>query len=240
MSQLLPHALPNLSHFTLHIPSGHSNSVSARRQLENYQPLAPISRDNPAPAHLCPLFRIYAKNLEFLDLKAPYLCRDLFVDEIEKLKLDEAGVKIDIAGKAGGTFVNNSGEAQRIDRIAIEEILKTFRRQKEEKCFKEAVQANLVEKGAKKGRDGTYGVAITGAEYEEEQKRIQRARKIREQKWERIVRARKGMCREGESWEEMGVLAGLEKDSVEWLLGSMSFKPFLIAFDSADETNKSR
>lgn len=174
---------------------------------------------------MCPLFRIYAKNLEFLDLKAPYLCRDLFVDEIEKLKLAEAGVKVDIAGKAGGTFVNNSGEAQRIDKIAIEEILKTFRRQKEEKDFKEAVHANLVEKGAKKGRDGTYGVAITGAEYEEEQKRIQRARKIREQKWKRVVRARKGMCREGESWEEMGVLAGLEEESVEWLLGSTSSKP---------------
>lgn len=160
-----------------------------------------------------------------MDLKAPYLCRDLFVDEIEKFKLAEAGVKVDIAGKAGGTFVNSSGEAQRIDRIAIEEILKTFRRQKEEKGFKEAVHANLVEKGAKKGRDGTYGVAITGAEYEEEQKRIQRARKIREQKWERVVRARKGMCREGESWEEMGVLAGLEEESVEWLLGSTSSKP---------------
>lgn len=168
-----------------------------------------------------------------MDLKAPYLCRDLFLDEIEKLKLAEAGVKVDIAGKAGGTFINASGEAQRIDRIATEEILKTFRRQKEEKLFKEAVNANLVAKGAKKGRDGTYGVAITGAEYEEEQKRIQRARKIREQKWERVVRARKGMCREGESWEEMGVLAGLEEESVQWLLGSMSSKYFLIVFDSS-------
>lgn len=174
---------------------------------------------------MCPLFRIYAKNLEFLDLKAPYLCRDLFLDEIEKLKLAEAGVKVDIAGKSGGVFVNSSGEAQKIDRIAIEEILKTFRRQKEEKSFRDAVHANLVEKGAKKGRDGTYGVAITGAEYEEEQKRIQRARMVREQKWERVVRARKGMCREGESWEEMGVLAGLEEESVEWLLGSMSSLP---------------
>lgn len=160
-----------------------------------------------------------------MDLKAPYLCRDLFLDETEKHKLVEAGVKVDIAGNAGDTFVNNNGEAQRIDRIAIEEIMKTFRKQKEEKSFRDAVHADLAAKGVKRGRDGTYGVAVTGAEYEEEQKRIKRARKIREQKWERIVRVGQGMCRQGESWEEMGVLAGLEEESVEWLLGSMSLNP---------------
>lgn len=240
MSQLLPHALPNLSHFTLHISPGHNNSVTARRQLENYQPFAPISRENPAPTHLCPLFRIYAKNLEFLDLKAPFLCRDLFLDEVEKFKLVEAGVKVDIAGNSGGTFVNSNGEAQRVDRIAIEEIMKTFRKQKEEKGFKEAVIANLVGRGAKKGPDGTYGVAITGAEYEEEQKRIQRARKIREQRWKRIIRVGQGMCREGESWEEMGILAGLEEESVEWLLGSMSYNLNPSKLREINESNKHR
>lgn len=222
LSQLLPHALPNLTHFTLDISSDHSNSVMARRQLENYQPLAPITRDNPAPPHLCPLFRHYAKNLEFLDLRAPYLCRDLFLDEVEKNKLVEAGVKVDIAGDAGRPFISASGEELKIDRIAIEEIIKTFRKKKEEMRFKAAVQELLNSKGAKKGSDGA---AITVAEYEEEQKTIQRARQIREQGWNRMVRVGQGMCRSGESWEEMVVLAGLEEESVEWLLGSMSFNP---------------
>lgn len=220
LSQLLPHALPNLTHFTLKIAANHGASAMARRQLENYQLSSPSNDSiNPLPPHLCPLFRQFARNLQYLNLKAPYLCRDLFLDDVEKSKLEEVGVRADIGGAAGAPVLSSSGEEVRVDTIAINEIIKTFRRKREERRFRAAVNEALKEKGVKRG-DRKYEVAITGVEYEEEQKRVKRARKINEQKWTRKIRVSQGMCRGGECWAEMGVLASLEEEGVNWLLGN--------------------
>lgn len=214
-----------MTHFTLKIAANHGASNMARRQLENYQLPSPSNgRNNPLPPHLCPLFRQFARNLQYLNLKAPYLCRDLFLDDVEKSKLEEVGVRADIGGAAGAPLLSGSGEEVRVDTIAINEIIKTFRRKREENRFRAAVNEALKEKGVKKG-DRKYEVAITGAEYEEEQKRVKRARKINEQKWTRKIRVSQGMCRGGECWAEMGVLASLEEEGVNWLLGSTNPNP---------------
>ncbi|KAG0136809.1 hypothetical protein HOY82DRAFT_478431 [Tuber indicum] len=179
LSVLLPLALPNLTHFTLHIPPRHRSARQARDQLESYQPLAPTGEENPSPVHLCPLLRVYGRNLQYLEVFAPYLCRDLFLHESEKSKLDEEGVRTDDIGGA--------------------------------------VQSSLREQlSANKTKDITSAGAISTAEYEEEQKGLKRVRTIKEQGWRRLMRFREGMCREGESWEEIGVLASLEEENVKW------------------------
>jgi hypothetical protein len=91
------------------------------------------------------------------------------------------------------------------------------RKQNGERSFREAVQSSLREQlSANKAKDITSTGAISTAEYEEEQKGLKRVRTIKEQGWRRLMRFREGMCREGESWEEIGVLASLEEENVKW------------------------
>ncbi|RPA95844.1 hypothetical protein L873DRAFT_1696451 [Choiromyces venosus 120613-1] len=191
LSVLLPLALPNLTHFTLHIPPRHLSAREAKRQLESYQPLAPTGEENPLPVHLCPLLRIYGRNLQFLEVHAPFLCRDLFLDESEKSKLNEEGVRTDVGGLGGDICLSRNGDPFLIDRIAFEQTVKQT-------------------------KDISNAGAISTAEYEEEQKKLKRARTIKEQGWRRTVRFREGMCRDGEAWEEIGILARLEEENVKW------------------------
>jgi len=217
LSMLLPLALPNLTHFTLHIPFRHRSARQAKDQLENHQPLAPTGEENPIPVHLCPLLRAYGRNLQYLEVHAPYLCRDLFLHESEKSKLNEEGVKIDLGGRGGSLCYSRSGVPFHIDRIALEQTVKQVRKQNGERAFKEAVQLNLREELSKnKTKDISSAGAISSAEYQEEQKKLKRARTIKEQGWQRTVRFREGMCRDGESWEEIGILARLEEDNIKW------------------------
>ncbi|PUU78979.1 hypothetical protein B9Z19DRAFT_1047547 [Tuber borchii] len=217
LSMLLPHALPNLTHFTLHIPFRHRSARQAKDQLETYQPLAPTGEANPLPVHLCPLLRAYGRNLQYLEVQAPYLCRDLFLHESEKSKLNEEGVKIDLGGRGGSLCYSRSGVPFHIDRIALEQTVKQVRKQNGERAFKEAVQLNLREELSKnKTKDISSAGAVSSAEYQEEQKKLKRARTIKEQGWQRTVRFREGMCRDGESWEEIGILARLEEENVKW------------------------
>jgi len=91
------------------------------------------------------------------------------------------------------------------------------RKQNGERAFREAVQLNLKEQlSMNKTRDINSAGAVSTAEYEEEQKKLKRTRTIKEQGWRRLMRFREGMCRDGESWEEIGILARLEEENVKW------------------------
>lgn len=231
LSVLLPLALPNLTHFTLHIPFRHRSARQAKDQLESYQPLAPTGEENPLPVHLCPLLRAFGRNLQYLEVHAPYLCRDLFLHESEKSKLNEEGVKIDLGGRGGSLCYSRSGVPFHIDRIALEQTVKQVRKQNGERAFKEAVQLNLKEELSKnKTKDISSAGAISSAEYQEEQKKLKRARSIKEQGWQRTVRFREGMCRDGESWEEIGILARLEEENIKWtcISGLSNRPPFYV------------
>ncbi|KAF8534737.1 hypothetical protein BDD12DRAFT_859034 [Trichophaea hybrida] len=209
LAKLLVYALPNLNHFTLHVSHENRSAGKERDHLRTVDPLEAVD-PTVSPIHLCPLIREHGKHLPHLDIFLPYVCRELFLSANERLKLNEAGVKTQVAGRYGEKVDNVS-----VDAVSIVNIITDHRKALSQAKFRAAVKENLAE--AKKEEKNKI---ITMAEYEEQQKQFQMLRTIKREKWSRTVRVGKRLCRSYESWEELGILAGLGQEEIVWVLGN--------------------
>jgi hypothetical protein len=167
-----------------------------------------------SPIHLCPIIRECSKNIPRLDLFLPYICRDLFLTVNERLKLNEAGVKCDVGERHG----EKSDEG--VDVLSTVKIIGDHRKALEHAQNQAAVKERIAN-AKKEGKD----IAPTLAEYQEQQIRLTRKRTIHQGQWQRTIRASKRLCRSYESWEELGILAGLGEEGITWILGSKPLSP---------------
>ncbi|KAG0133661.1 hypothetical protein HOY82DRAFT_482471, partial [Tuber indicum] len=217
LSILLPLVLPNLTHFTLEIPFHHPSAQQARDQLQSYQSLEPKGDECASPVHLCPLLRVYGKHLHYLEVHAPYLCRDLFLHESEKYQLDDDGVMTDIGGASGGVCFSRNGTPFLIDRIALEQTIRRVRKHKGEKAFQDAVQVGSTVQLSVGDPGGTISAGARDApQYHQYPTDVGGLSTINKYSRGRLMMFREGMCRDGESWEEIGELARLEEANVRW------------------------
>jgi hypothetical protein len=209
LSKLISFALPNLSSFTLHVDP---RSGGASRERDNLTDVDPLANVDPfiSPIHLCPIIRDCAKNIPKLDIFLPYVCRELFLTVNERLKLNEAGVKRQVAGHYG----EKKDGLDYFDPRSTSKIIGEYRKALEERRDQAAAEERIKEL-AKEGKQ----LSLHMAEYAELQDRMARKRTIHKEQWTRTIRAGKRLCRDFESWEELGVLAGLGEQGVTWILG---------------------
>ncbi|KAH0553079.1 hypothetical protein GP486_006727 [Trichoglossum hirsutum] len=217
LAKLLPHALPNLSKFTLLISS---RSMSARDiALSVDESVEGDERASYIP-HLCPLIREFSKNLTHLEFANPYICREIFVDNLEMRKIEEAGVS-------------------RTDRFAIGQVLVDFRKQKEDKRRKLRIAEAVAESKAKSrstGSNSLFGRGVSGerkaedtaremerALDDEQQKRIRLIKDTKEG-WDRRIVCWHGLCRRTDPWEEIEEEASLEEEGVRWTIANGKLK----------------
>lgn len=214
--KLIVHALPNLNHFTLHVAPENSWAARERAELNGVDPLKTAS---PAsfPIHLCPLVREHSKNLPHLDLYLPFVCRELFLTVTERVKLAQAGVAHLVSAHHGGR-----GDGDMLDHLSTRAIVMEHRKALAHTHLQAAVKKNMADAKAA-GKDKTDPMA----RYEEEQKQTARLRMIRGGRWTRVLRCGKGLCRNYEAWEELGELARLDEENIEWHLGRGFFFLFL-------------
>lgn len=204
ISKLLVFALPNLIHFTLHIPYLLRSAAISHNALQHQDPFRPCDPTSDT-IHLCPLIRKHGASTPHLDLFLPFLCRDLFLSTTERIKLREAGVNHSIAGRSG------EKRLEVFDAVTTRAIINEHRCAQKELRFQAAVRQNVAENPR----------VISLAEYDEEQKLLLRKRTILRERWSRRIRSSKRLCRNYESWEELCVVAGLGEPGIEWTLGRM-------------------
>lgn len=184
------------------------SAESSRRHVRRYSPVI----DKKAPDdHLCTVIREHGRNIHMLDLDLPYVCRDLFITEVEKRKLLDADIKSDIAGDAG--------EAQ-LEVVDVDGIRNTITGHREN-VLRESIKQAAME-SVKQAKTAGRDKAVSEAQREVEQARLTRLRKIQQGRWSRIIVAGTGLCRDHEAWEELCVLAQCEKvrdPGIEWKLG---------------------
>ncbi|CCX34570.1 Similar to hypothetical protein AOL_s00083g50 [Arthrobotrys oligospora ATCC 24927]; acc. no. EGX47838 [Pyronema omphalodes CBS 100304] len=200
LAALLPIALPNLNWLTLHISPNNHSAEREFKKLRNIDPLISVHPEIEL-VHLCEIFREHGKNTPHLDLYLPYACREIFLSVHERIK---------VAG-----YISETGD--HLDRLSTTKAIQQHRKMLQEECFKEAVRKN-VKAAQKEGKTKDNLVA----EYEEQQKLLQRQRKIKQERWSRVLRIENHICRscrKRATWEEMGLLAGLEEEGVTWSLG---------------------
>jgi hypothetical protein len=212
LAKLLPHALPNLTSFTLLI-STHSFSAEQVAILVD-RSLVENEKARSIP-HLCPLIREFGKNLKHLEFANPYICRELFVDKLEMRKIEEAGVL-------------------RTDRFALRNVLSDFRRQTSDKRRKLRIAEAIAEAKAKarstrssslfgSGRNDELSAEITrNMERALDDEEKTRTRLINGTKggWDRRVVCWRGLCRIKDPWEEIEEMASLEEEGVKWTIAS--------------------
>ncbi|KAI5820858.1 hypothetical protein BZA77DRAFT_300102 [Pyronema omphalodes] len=200
LAALLPIALPNLNWLTLHLSP---NNYSAEREFKKLRSIDPLTNVDPDVelVHLCEIFRVHGKNTPHLDLYFPYACREIFLSLQERIK---------VAGYI-------SGNGDHLDRLSTKKAIQEHRKMLQEDRFKDAVEENI--KAAKK--EGKIKDILV-AEYEEQQKLLHRQRKIKQERWTRVLRIGNQFCRgcyKKATWEELGLLAGLDEEGITWWLG---------------------
>lgn len=196
LDKLLLFALPVLQKLVLRIPhtSGYAQQVRSQMNIRN------LPESNP---HLCPHFRKAGKNLKHFDFAAPYICRDVFVDEYEKLKLREAGHPGTLIGEDDGSI--SSGE---LDIMLVTGTLRRIREHRET----DSMGAKLVQ----------------GQSFEEDRQILEKERLLRnrraqieKERWTRKLHVLEGMCIDGDTFDELIALAAVEEAGVTWTLGHM-------------------
>lgn len=221
ISKLLQFALPNLTHFSLHVRYSDSTAKAVERSLRHVDGLEPGPHEGIP--HLCPLIRDYGKNIQHLDIFLPYICREAFLTAAERNKLSEAGVKISIGNQYGAIGI------EVLDKTSIVKILTDYRKTLSHAKFQQAVKENIKE-ASKAGKTKAHNLA----EYEEDQKKYSRARCIKRERWTRILRTCNKLCRPYETFEELVLLAGLEEPGITWKLGRKRPHPrFTVVFRGA-------
>ncbi|KAG0644726.1 hypothetical protein HOY80DRAFT_1132864 [Tuber brumale] len=217
LSVLLPLVLPQLSHFTLHIPYGHLSAHQARDHLQNFRPDAATGEEDHSPVHLCPLLRQYGKNIQYLEVHAPYLCRDLFLNESEKSKLIDECVRALIKGPGAGVRFSLNGGPSFTDRNVFEQTMRRIRNQDGQGEIGQAVPLRSQEQqSVNQTNDITSTGSTSSGKSGNEQPPVQGESTTKGQGWRRLMRFKEGMCRDGESWEEIEDLARLEGENIRW------------------------
>jgi hypothetical protein len=115
-------------------------------------------------------------------------------------------VKRRVAGRLGEKLEGETGFDARSTSVIVGEYRKTL----EQRMAQAKVEARV--------KEGTQK-SLHMAEYAEQQERMARKRLIQQGQWTRTIRAGQRLCRSYESWEELGVLAGLGEGGVTWVLG---------------------
>ncbi|KAF3921916.1 hypothetical protein ABW20_dc0101485 [Dactylellina cionopaga] len=194
LDKLLIHALPVLHRLVLRIPQTSHHAAQVRQNVNARKP----PRENP---HLCPHFRRGGNNLKHFEFTAPFICRDLFLDEYEKEKLRESGHPGTLVGDAAGDITQ--GE---LDIMLVTGILKGLRRHRE------------TDSGAR--------IKVESTSFEDDKKllekeRLRRNRRatIDKEKWTRKLNVLEGMCFDGDTFDELVALAEVEEQGIAWVLG---------------------
>ncbi|KAK6495987.1 hypothetical protein TWF481_003032 [Arthrobotrys musiformis] len=199
LDKLLLHALPVLHRLVLRV-SPQSRFARYVREALNVRGCQPHHEEIP---HLCSHFRRRGKNLKHYDFAAPFICRDLFLDEYEKAKLHESRHPGTLAGDDSGMVVQ--GE---MDTTLVVGVLKRIRQTRD--------------------TDSLGQKLLEGTSMEEDKKILERERSIRtgratieKEGWTRRLHALDGMCIPGDTFEELTGLANVEEHGIGWTLGSL-------------------
>ncbi|KAH0538316.1 hypothetical protein FGG08_005090 [Glutinoglossum americanum] len=217
LAKLLPHALPNLTSFTLLIHPRSASAIEVALSVDKSVDEHGKAEDIP---HLCPLIREFGRNLTHLEFANPFICRELFVDKLEMRKIEEAGVS-------------------RTDHFAITHVLSDFRKQRDDKRRKFRITEAIAE--AKASNKSTRSNSIFGDRSSDERRagdvaremertlddeEKKRTRLIKDTKggWDRRVVCWHGLCRSGDSWDEIEAEADLEEEGVKWTIASGKLK----------------
>ncbi|KAI9781151.1 MAG: hypothetical protein M1839_006259 [Geoglossum umbratile] len=217
LAKLLPHALPNLTSFTLLINTRSSSAEEVALLVNKSIEGDEATSDIP---HLCPLIREFGKNLIHLEFANPYLCRELFVDKLEMRKIEESGVL-------------------RTDRFALSSVLSDFRKQTNDRRRKLRIAQAVAEAKAKARSTGSS--SLFGGGRADEQRVGDLAREMErtlddEEKtrtrlisgtkggWDRRVVCWRGLCRTTDSWAEIEEEASLGEEGVKWTIANGNLK----------------
>ncbi|KAK6361376.1 hypothetical protein TWF730_005109 [Orbilia blumenaviensis] len=198
LDKLLLHALPILHKLVLRV-SPHSSFARHARDALNVRGMRNSKEEVP---HLCPHFRRGGKNLKHFEFAAPYICRDLFLDDYEKEKLRESGHPGTLAGDDSGKVVQGA-----LDIMLVTGIVKRLRQTRD--------------------TDSRGNRLLEGSNMEEDRKILERERSLRTRKatieregWTRRLNVLEGMCIDGDTFEELATLANVEEPGIAWTLGS--------------------
>ncbi|RVD88740.1 uncharacterized protein DFL_002914 [Arthrobotrys flagrans] len=199
LDKLLLHALPVLHRLVLRV-SPQSRFAQHAREALGYRGNRDYKEEIP---HLCPHFRRHGKNLKHFEFAAPYICRDLFLDEYEKEKLRESGHPGTLAGDKNGMIVQ--GE---LDTVLVTGVLTRSRQTRD--------------------TDSAGQKLLEGSSMEEDRRILERERSMRTRKatiekegWTRRLHVLDGMCIDGATFEELTALAKVEEPGIGWTLGSL-------------------
>ncbi|KAF3936733.1 hypothetical protein ABW19_dt0201539 [Dactylella cylindrospora] len=201
LDKLLVHALPVLQRLVLRVPYTSRFAQHARTNMN----MRHIPDDNP---HLCQHFRRGGKNLKHFEFTAPFICRDLFVDEYEKAKLRESGHPGTLAGDHNGTIA-----AGDLDILLITGILKNARLHRATDSIAHAPKPS------------------EGTSFEEDKKIVEKERllrnrrfKVEKERWTRKIHVLEGMCTDGDTFDELPALAEVEEEGITWFFGHLPSK----------------
>ena len=230
ISKLLYHAPPNLKHLAL---------ICRPRWNHAYDDL-----DHP---HLCPLIREFAKNLVHLEFAAPSICRELFLDDLERKSLRKSGI-VTCIGKRDGQIEGS----ERLDTVLIRDTIEACRRQKRTKYRNERVKQAISTAKAPSssipasdslfgGASNTYNAAVRAQREmeftldDEEKSRAQREMEFtlddEEESRRRLIEGSKTrwfrryinwdvLCCSSDTWAEIQLAADMEEKGIELVVAS--------------------
>ncbi|KAK6539647.1 hypothetical protein TWF694_009853 [Orbilia ellipsospora] len=195
LDKLLLHALPVLHRLVLRIP----NTSRFARHVRQKIGIRNLEEENP---HLCPHFRRSGKNLKHFELTAPFICRDIYLDEYEKVRLRESGHPGTLAGDETGEIAQGG-----LDAMLVTGILQRLRQ------IRETDSGTQVKK--------TESTSLEEDRMLLEKERVLRNRRvtIAKEKWTRKLHVLEGICVDGDTFEELVVLAEVEEQGIAWMLG---------------------
>ncbi|KAF3902633.1 hypothetical protein ABW21_db0209813 [Orbilia brochopaga] len=198
LEKLLVHALPVLQRLVLRVLSNSGYAINVKAQMNTPQPTQNI----PHIPHLCPHFRRFGRNLKHFEFAAPWICRDIFLDEHEVEQLWMAGHPGSLRGDHQGEI--NHGY---LDAMLVTTTLTRLR------------QARETDSGMPhKATDGKTAEEDAAMLEKERALRTRRA-KIARERWTRKLNMLSGTCINGGTFDELVVLAEVEEAGVAWTVG---------------------
>lgn len=223
ISKLLYHAPPNLEHLAL-----------ICRPRWNY---AYDDHDRP---HLCPLIREFAKNLVHLEFAAPSICRELFLDDLERKSLRTSGITTGIRDRDG-----QIEGSEKLDTVLIRDTIEACRRQKRTKYRNERVKQAISTAKAPSsstsastslfgGAANTNNAAVraqremefTLDDEEESRRRLIEGSKTR---WFRRYITWGTLCCSSDTWAEIQLAADTEEKGIELVVASEQYSHQLLS-----------
>ncbi|KAK6355101.1 hypothetical protein TWF696_004225 [Orbilia brochopaga] len=195
LDKLLLHALPVLERLVLRVSPKSEHAEIVRHQMNIRKP--PVN--NP---HLCPHFRRSGRNLKHCEFSAPYICRDIFVDGYEVMKLSEAGHPGVLEGDPTGEIVSGY-----LDAVLVTTTINRLRQSRE------------TDSGPPRTATDGKTAEEDAASIDKERALRTRRAKIERERWTRKLHVLRGICVEGDTFKELVVLAETEEPGVTWTVG---------------------